>query len=166
VQSNDSSQDSPLRSTSLRWLDERGIEYRVHRHPPIGGYDSAKAIFGNDTDRMVKCLAFELADGGVGLVALRGCDRADYRKIADALAMSRSELKPAAPEKLRDRLDMRPGGVAPIPVDGTVLVVDPAVARIVTMLCGSGRDDATLEIPVAEWLGHSSARLADVAKGG
>lgn len=151
-------------SLALAWLRERQVPHRVHAHMPIGGYESAKALLPFDPAAMVKGLAFRLPDGACAIVALQAADRADYRKIADALGVRRADLQLASAEDIAAQLGMVPGGVAPVPVGGARLLVDRAVAELGTVFCGSGRNDATLEIDAHALLRATQATPADLVK--
>lgn len=151
-------------SLALAWLRERQVPHRVHVHAPIGGYESAKALLPFDPAAMVKGLAFRLTEGACAIVALRAADRADYRKIADALGVRRADLQLATPEDIAAQLGMVPGGVAPVPVGGARLLVDASVAGLGAIFCGSGRNDATLEIRADELLRATQAPLSDLVK--
>src|SRR4051794_14448487 len=98
-----------------RYLIDRHIPFKIHRHDPIVSFEDAKATLPFDPGLMVKGLAFALQDGHIAIVALRAVDRASYKKIADAIGIRRSDLRMASPEELEKQLDMQVGGVAPIP---------------------------------------------------
>jgi Cys-tRNA(Pro)/Cys-tRNA(Cys) deacylase len=129
-----------------QFLSDHGVAFRLHAHAPIGSFESAKAVLPFDPDTMVKGLAFRLPGGGYAIAAMRGADRADYKKIADTLSIRRADLRAAAAEDLANDLDMMPGGVAPLPIAGAVVVFDRAVLALDTIYCGTGRTDTTLEI--------------------
>lgn len=154
----------PIDSRALALLRERGAAHRIHRHAPILGFESARAVLPFDPAGMVKGLAFRLPDGSCAIAALPGADRADYKKIADALGVRRADLRLASPEEIGALLDMVPGGVAPLPVGGARVLLDQAALGTATVYCGTGRNDATLEIALDELLRVSQAHVADLAK--
>lgn len=59
---------------------------------------------------------------------------------------------------------MAPGGVAPLPINGATVVIDRRAAALTTILCGTGRNDAILEITAAELIRIAGAAISDVAK--
>lgn len=129
-----------------RCLASHRIPFTVHQHDPIVTFDDAKATLPFDPAVMVKGLAFELPGGRTAIVALRATDRADYRKISDALGIRRADLRKANPKHLETELDMQSGGIAPVPVDGATVLIDHTVLTLETIICGSGRRDASLEL--------------------
>ncbi len=153
-----------LSPTALAFLQQAGLPYRLHAHAPVVSFEDARALLPFDAGAMVKCLAFRLPDGRYLLAALRGQDRADYKRIADAFGVRRADLRLAADEELATDLQMVPGGVAPLPVGGARVIVDEAAARLVTLYCGTGRNDSTLEIETAALLRATGAGIAPLAK--
>lgn len=135
------------------YLVDHGIPFRVHRHAPIATFEDAKATLSFDPGLLVKALAFGLPSGEVAIVALRAVDRAHYKKIADALEVRRDDLELATGAQLAD-LDMEVGGIAPIPLANTVVLVDREVLALDTVFCGTGRRDCSLEVA-----GRDFARL-------
>lgn len=136
-----------------RYLEDHDIPFRLHRHAPIVTFDDAKATLPFDPGLLVKGLAFGLPTGEVAIVALRAVDRAHYKKIADALEVRRDDLRMATEAELGER-DMEVGGIAPISLAGTVVLVDRAVLDLDTVICGTGRRESSLELA-----GRDFARL-------
>jgi Cys-tRNA(Pro)/Cys-tRNA(Cys) deacylase len=64
---------------------------------------------------------------------MRAYDHADFKKIAGALGIRRSDLKAAEGEALFRDLGMMPGGVAPLPINGAMVVFDKAVLDLDTI---------------------------------
>ena len=145
-------------------LTAAGVAYRVHRHAPIISFAEGKAALPFDPAAMVKGLAFRLPGGSYAIVALRGDARADYRKIADALGVRRADLKAAAAEDLARDLDMEPGGVAPLPVNGAVVLFDLQVIELDVIYCGAGRSGVTLEIKAGDLVRIAGAKATDLTK--
>jgi Cys-tRNA(Pro)/Cys-tRNA(Cys) deacylase len=146
------------------FLEGCAASYAVHQHTPVISFEDAKHVLPFDPVTMVKSLAFRLPGGGYGLAALRAVDRADYKKIADNLGVRRADLKLASGGEIAGELGMTPGGVAPLPINGATVVMDHRAAALTTIFCGTGRNDATLEIAVAELIRISGATVTDLAK--
>lgn len=121
-------------------------------------------ILPDRTADMVKGLTFARPDGSLAIVALCGADRADYKKIADALGIRRADLRLAEAELVRERLDMEAGGVVPLPVNGARVLVDRRATLLDEIVCGTGRNTATLVIDRDAWLAVADAEIGDYAK--
>jgi Cys-tRNA(Pro)/Cys-tRNA(Cys) deacylase len=150
--------------TPVEILRACGAPFTVHEHAPVASVAEILVALPFPAEEHVKTLAFE-ADVRVVLAALTGGDRLHYGKLARALDVGRDRLAPLAPERVRSELGLEPGGVCPLVdrADVTVLV-DRRVLELQRAFCGSGRNDATLELAPAELVRASGARVADLAK--
>ena len=146
------------------FLDSAGIRYRTHSHAPLVSFEQAKTVLPFDADAMVKGLVFRTPEGTFAIVALRGVDRADYKKIADALGIRRADLRAADPTDVAAELGMQLGGIVPLPINGALVLIDGSVAELETIFCGSGRNDVTLEISARDLLHISAGRVGSFAK--
>jgi Cys-tRNA(Pro)/Cys-tRNA(Cys) deacylase len=147
-----------------RYLEERGAAFSVVTHEPLISFEDAKGILPLDPESMVKGLVFRGSNGELAIVALRARDRADYKRIADALGERRADIRLAGAHDVRDRLDMEIGGVAPLPINGARLLIDRKVLALREVVCGTGRNTATLVISLAELIRIAEAETADVSK--
>ena len=146
------------------FLEASSVSYRTHPHAPLVSFEDAKGVLPFDPGTMVKGLVFRTPDGSFAIVALRGADRADYKKIADALGVRRADLRAADPADVASKLGMQLGGIVPLPINGASILVDEAVVELDTIYCGSGRNDVTLEIAGLDLLRISSGRVGSFAK--
>ncbi|QND66508.1 hypothetical protein HB777_23025 [Mesorhizobium loti] len=147
-----------------RYLEERGAAFSVVTHRPLISFEDAKEILPHDPGNMVKSLVFRCADDSLAIVALRAAERADYKKIAGALGERRADLRMAEEEYVRDRLDMEIGGVVPLPINGARVFVDRGVLELEEVVCGTGRNTATLVIALSELVRVAQADVADLSK--
>jgi Cys-tRNA(Pro)/Cys-tRNA(Cys) deacylase len=147
-----------------RYLEGSGVAFAVHAHAPIVSFADAKATLPFDPGAMVKGLAFRLPDGTYAIIGMRADSRADYKKIADALGIRRADLRAAEGDDIARDLDMTPGGVVPLPINGATVLFDQAVPDLGAIYCGTGRTDATLEIAAADLVRIAGGRTADLAK--
>jgi Cys-tRNA(Pro)/Cys-tRNA(Cys) deacylase len=145
-------------------LAAAAIGYKLHRHAPVVSFAESKAALPFDPTASLKGLAFRLPNGGYAIAAMRGDARADYKKIADALGVRRSDLRTATAEELARDLDMAPGGVAPLPVRGATVLFDRQTLDLDVIYCGAGRPGATLEIRRAELVRLAGGAVADLTK--
>jgi Cys-tRNA(Pro)/Cys-tRNA(Cys) deacylase len=129
----------------VRTLEALGVPFRLHEHPPARNFDELH-LTGLDVDTSAKTLAFLLTDGTVVLAAIPGRARLRYGRLAAALGVPRSALRPAGPDDLA-RLDMTPGGVSPVSrAAGVRLVLDASLAGLGVLYCGGGRPELSIEL--------------------
>jgi Cys-tRNA(Pro)/Cys-tRNA(Cys) deacylase len=147
-----------------QFLADHDVAFQLHTHAPTTSFEAAKSNLPFDPNAMVKGLAFRLPDGNYAIVAMRGGDRADYKKIADALGIRRADLRAAAADDLAQDLDMMPGGVVPLPINGAVVLFDHAVLGLDTIYCGTGRTDTTLQIAGATLIRIARGRVEALTK--
>ena len=146
------------------FLDSAGIRYRTHSHAPLVSFEQAKTVLPFEADAMVKGLVFRTPEVTFAIVALRGADRADYKKIADALGIRRADLRAADPADVAAELGMQLGGIVPLPINGATVLIDQAVAELDSIFCGSGRNDVTLEFAARDLLRVSGGHVGSYAK--
>jgi len=146
------------------FLEAANISFRTHPHAALVSFEDAKTVLPFDPGSMVKGLVFRTPSGAFAIVALRGADRADYKKIADALGVRRADLRAADPTDVEAELGMRLGGIVPLPINGALVLIDQGVARLGTIFCGSGRNDVTLEVKAKDLLRIAAGRVSIYAK--
>jgi Cys-tRNA(Pro)/Cys-tRNA(Cys) deacylase len=147
-----------------RFLAETGVAFKIHPHPPSVSFEDAKVLLPFDPASMVKALAFHLPDGRYALVALRAADRADYKKIADALGIRRADLRMATTSELSVELDMQVGGITPLPLKGAIVLLDQSILQLDVIICGTGRNDASLEIAARDLVRVAGGDVGNYAK--
>jgi Cys-tRNA(Pro)/Cys-tRNA(Cys) deacylase len=146
-------------------LRDAGVGFRVHEHVPVATVAEILEALPFPADEHVKTLAFDTGDG-IALAALRGGDRLQFGKLARALGVPRDRLTPLSPERVRDELGLEPGGVCPLADRHEVKVVlDGRVLELERVFCGSGRNDATLELAPSDLVTASGAAIGDLAAG-
>ena len=95
---------------------------------------------------------------------MRADGRADYRKIADAFGIRRADLKAAEADDITRHLDMVPGGVAPLPINGAIVLFDRGILGLYVIFCGTGRTDTTLQTAGGDLVRIAGGRIAEVTK--
>lgn len=140
-----------MSSTLVEALTAAGVGFAVHLHPPIRG-EADLHLTNLDWTTAVKTLAFELPDARLVLVGVPGPWRVKYGAIAQALGVSRAQLRPASAAQLR-QLGMEPGGVSPVCADpGVILLLDASVPGMGRVYCGGGTPETTLEVDATDLL--------------
>lgn len=150
--------------TIRSFLTSSDAIFEVHDHDPVVSFNEAQRLLPFDPDAMVKSLAFRLPGDRYAIAAMRAAERADYKKIADALGVRRADLHMATDMELAQFLAMVPGGVVPLPINEARVVIDSGVTAMETIYCGTGRNDSTLQIRSAELVRVSRCTLRDLVK--
>ena len=144
-------------------LRHAGIEFRVHEHVPVATVADILDALPFPAQEHVKTLAFT-AEGRVVLAALRGSDRLQFGRLARALGVGRDRISPLAPERVREELGLEPGGVCPlVDRDDVTVLFDRRVLDLPRAFCGSGRNDATLELAPTDLVAATGATIAELA---
>jgi Cys-tRNA(Pro)/Cys-tRNA(Cys) deacylase len=152
--------------TPVEILRDAGVPFIVHEHVPVATVAEIVEALPFPAGEHVKTLAVA-ADGRIALAALRGDDRLQFGKLARALGVARGRIEPLPADRVRDELSLEPGGVCPLVDRGDVAVlVDARVLELERCFCGSGRNDATLELAPAGLVAASGARTADLVADG
>jgi|HubBroStandDraft_1064217.scaffolds.fasta_scaffold35276_3 Cys-tRNA(Pro)/Cys-tRNA(Cys) deacylase len=134
----------------IGYLTSMGIIFEVHKHQPIRSKQDTLALVRFPIERSIKTLAFSTPDGTLLLVAFPGIERLDYGRLAKALHIKRSGLRPADTAQLL-MLGMEPGGVTPISAAGNAtMVFDSQVPEMGHVYCGGGTPDQTLRLHVKD----------------
>ncbi len=152
---------SPMIQT---WLTARGLTFRLHVHEALKSFEELSAALNFPPEAMVKTLAFMDPAGRCILAAMPGAAKADYKRIADAAGIARSQLRAATPAELGETLDAEAGGVGPFPLAGSQLLIDRSVEALARIYCGTGRVGSTLEIDGAAYLAAAGGIIGDFAK--
>ncbi len=144
-------------------LRDAGVPYAVHEHVPVATVAEIVEALPFPASEHVKTLAVA-ANGRIALAALRGDDRLQFGKLARALGVGRDRIAPLPPERVREELALEPGGVCPlVDRDDVVVLVDDRVLDLERCFCGSGRNDATLELAPADLVAAAKAQVASLA---
>ena len=155
---------APMARTPEQILEDAGVPFRVHEHTPVATVAEILDALPFPAEEHVKTLAFD-ADGRIVLAALRGSDRLAYGALARAARRPARPAPPAAARRVRDELGFEPGGVCPL-AEGALVVVDRQVLALDRAFCGSGRNDATLELAPADLVAAAGATVTELTRPG
>ena len=137
--------------TAIAALSDAGVSFVVHRHPAARNAEELH-LTGLDVNTSAKTLAFTAGDERIILAAIPGLARLRYPKLAAALGVPRSALRPAGPEVLA-HLGMEPGGVAPFsPADNVTLVLERSLLELDRCYCGGGSPTVSVQVNPADLL--------------
>jgi Cys-tRNA(Pro)/Cys-tRNA(Cys) deacylase len=162
-----SSGDVPGRATEKRviaLLTRPGVAFRVHAHPVAPTVTEATAQLPFPSEQLLKTVAFQAADAGWILAAIRGGDRIDYRKLAAAAGVRRADPRQVSVDALAGELDMAVGGVSPFSPTAAKVIVDQDAATLDTVFCGIGPNDRTLEIGLSDLIALVQARVESITQ--
>lgn len=144
---------APAYDFIIRSLTEGRAAFTIHEHPAATTVADAEARLPFPPAQFLKTVVFRVRGGDWVLVALRGADQVDYRKLAAALGVKRGDLFRAAPEEVEAALGFQIGGVSPIPPTGNARAIFDDGTRVLDIVyCGSGRNDRTLEARLSDLL--------------
>ena len=152
-----------MRRSPEEILGDAGVRFTVHRHEPVATVAEIVALLPFPAEEHVKTLAFSAGDVIV-LAALRGSDRLQFGRLARALGVGRDRIATLPPERVREELGLEPGGVCPlVDNDGVRVLVDPRVLDARRVFCGSGRNDATIELAPADLAAAAGAEVVELS---
>jgi Cys-tRNA(Pro)/Cys-tRNA(Cys) deacylase len=143
-----------------------GYAFTVHPHAPVATVAEILVALPFPAGEHVKTLAVGAGEL-LALAAVRGSDRVQFGRLARALGVPRDRLVPLPAERVRGELGLEPGGVCPlVDLPGVAVLVDRRVLGLERVFCGSGRNDATLELAPADLVAASRASVAEIAADG
>ena len=134
-------------------LDGKFISYKIHKHGEVLTMRDVEEKLPFPIDRLLKTLVFRIRDSSWILAVLKGRDRIDYRKLAQALNVRRQDIIRPSVEEIESKLGFQIGGICPIPTKHDIRVVfDKSILELDSVYCGVGRNDRSLEIRLADLL--------------
>lgn len=149
----------------LQLLDDQGVLYTLHEHPPLRSVADVEAHLPFLAARMLKTVAFRKREGDWVLAGLRGHDRIDYRKLATVVGVNRRDIASLSPPEVEVELGFEVGGVAPFALRADVtLLFDRHLAELTTVFCGSGKKTITIEIQFTDLRHVTAGKLVDLVK--
>lgn len=149
----------------VRMLEQSGTPYRLHDHPPVCTIDDAREKVPHLTRNLLKTVVFRIKGAGWVLASVDGVRRIDYRKLAEALGISRRALRSLSPGEVASELGFQVGGVGPFPVREDVsVIVDAEAAGSGRVFCGSGRNTRTVEIDLSALITLTGARVCPISR--
>lgn len=149
----------------MEMLREAGVSFTVHEHPPVRTIEEAHRRARHLTHHLLKTVVFKIKDGPWILAAVEGSARIDYRGLASAFGVKRTDLRTVSPDEVEGALGFEVGGVGPFAIREDVQVVlDDSLARLGFVFCGSGRNTRTIEMAAGDLAALPRARLAPIAR--
>lgn len=149
----------------MKMLREAGAVFTLHEHPPVRTIQEAHLLAGHLTHNLLKTVVFKIKDGPWILAAVAGSSRIDYRKLALAFGVRRTELRAVSPREVEDVLGFEVGGVGPFALREDVEVIfDDFAAPLKSVFCGSGRNTQTIQIHFEEVAALPRVRIGSIVR--
>jgi Cys-tRNA(Pro)/Cys-tRNA(Cys) deacylase len=146
-------------------LEKSGFPYAVHEHTPVTTVDEAHQKVPHLTRNLLKTVVFRIKDAQWILAAVTGNVRIHYKRLADAMAVKRRDLRSISPEQVESELGFQIGGVGPFPVRRDIRVVfDQTLAPLDTVFCGSGKNTRTIEMRCDDLIALADGRVYPIIK--
>lgn len=139
--------------TLLARLEASGTPYTLHTHVEIRTVADAVALWDKSIERLLKTIGFRTRNGRLVQVSVLAKERVDYKKVAAALDIKRTNLFSLAPDEVATKLGYFVGSVGPLPLaDEVTVLLDSHIAQFGQVFFGSGRLDRTFEMRVSDLL--------------
>lgn len=123
-------------------------------HESCHSVQAACKATGATPEEFVKSICF-MAEDGIVVAIVRGCDRVSPRRIGDALDVSVPRIARAC--EVLSHTGFPAGGVPPIGFDACFLI-DEAVLELPCVWAGGGSDSGLIKIAPDEIIRHTGAR--------
>lgn len=149
----------------IQMLDQRGLAYRLHEHPPVTTIEEAIEKVPHLTRNLLKTVVFRIKGADWILAAVKGSDRIHYKKLANALDVKRTDLRSISPDQVASELGFEVGGVGPFPACTDIRVVfDESLGQLGTIFCGSGKNTRTIEMKIDNLIGLSGGHTYPICR--
>lgn len=155
---------SNLFKSLVEILNQKNISYELIEHEGIMNVDEGINLLKFSEEETLKTLAFTDGKQSIFLV-LQGRRNVDYKKLAQALEVKRSNLKKLSADIVVNQLGYQVGGLSPLHKDENISVYfDEKIAQLTTVYCGIGLRNKTLKILSKDLISASNGQLIAFAK--
>ncbi|MCU0573101.1 MAG: YbaK/EbsC family protein [Syntrophobacteraceae bacterium] len=149
----------------MEMLREAGAPFTLHEHPPVRTIEEAHRHARHLTHHLLKTVVFKIKDGPWILAAVEGGARIDYRGLASAFSVKRTDLRTVSPPEVERSLGFQVGGVGPFAIwEDVEVVLDESVADLRFVFCGSGLNTRTIEMAVRDLASLPRTRFSPIAR--
>ncbi|MCU0588067.1 MAG: YbaK/EbsC family protein [Syntrophobacteraceae bacterium] len=146
-------------------LHEAGAAFRLHEHPPVRTIEEAHLHARHLTRNLLKTVVFKIKDGPWILAAVPGSGRIDYRLLASAFRVRRTDLRTVSPGEVESVLGFEVGGVGPFAIwEDVEVVLDRSLAGLGLIFCGSGVCTRTIEMSARDLSSLPRCRLEPIVR--
>ncbi|MCC6710020.1 MAG: YbaK/EbsC family protein [Gammaproteobacteria bacterium] len=150
----------------LALLAEAGVTPTVHEHAAVRTIEEAQQLAPHLVANLAKTIAFEIEPGRrVVLAAIAHHAQVDYKALSALLGCNRRALRLLPAARVEAELGFEVGGLGPFALRPDIeVVMDSALLAQSFLRCGAGVRTRTLELPVADAVRASRARVASIAR--
>lgn len=149
----------------LSLLEDGGLPYTLHEHPPVTTVEDARAKVPHLTVNLIKTIVFHIKDSHWILAGVNGSDRINYKQLGEAFGVNRKLLRFVSPKDVETELGFEIGGVGPFPVNNNVKVIlDESLMKSGIVFCGSGKNTVTVEMDVYDLAEVAGAKVHAISK--
>jgi Cys-tRNA(Pro)/Cys-tRNA(Cys) deacylase len=149
----------------MEMLREAGTAFTLHEHPPVRTIDEARVVAPHLTRNLLKTVVFKIKEGPWILASVPGRARIDYRGLAAAFGVKRTDLRTVSPQEVEDSLGFEVGGVGPFAIREDVeVVLDESLSDLQSIFCGSGLNTRTIEMPIRALAALPRTRLNPIIR--
>ena len=159
---NTSTPATPVTERLTRWLEERGVSFRLLEHAPVFTSEEAARVRGTPIEAGAKALVLRAEEHTVHVVlpGNRKVDNAQLRAI-----LGTRTLRFATPEELLTLTGCTPGAVPPFGnLFGLPVLVDEELAKREDIAFNAGSNKVSIVMRCADFLRLSEARIHQLAK--
>ncbi len=133
----------------MEMLREAGVVFTLHEHPPVRTIEEAHLYANHLTRNLLKTVVFKIKGGPWILASVQGSGRIDYRSLAAACGVKRTDLRTVSPREVESSLGFQVGGVGPFAIwEDVEVVLDESLAELQFIFCGSGLNTRTVEMDI------------------
>lgn len=149
----------------MEMLQEAGAVFTLHEHPPVRTIEEAHLHAGHLTQNLLKTVVFKINGGSWVLAAVAGSSRVDYRKLALAFGVKRTDLRAVSPREVEELLGFEVGGVGPFALREDVEVIfDEVLLPLKSVFCGCGLNTRTIQMDFSELVALPRTRIGPIVR--
>lgn len=147
-------------------LNKKGIEFKKVSHGPVKTIDDAARELNVPTSLLVKVLLITYgSQDKYGVLALRGSDSIDWRKVAKTFRVPRRQVDLAREEDIPKLTGSTLGALQPFGYDDRFTVLfDRELARGKVVFCSAGSNSESLLIRPQDLVNIARARVVDLTR--
>jgi Ala-tRNA(Pro) deacylase len=153
---------TPVTERLTRWLEERGVRFRLLEHAPVFTSEEAARVRGTPIEAGAKALVLRAEEHTVHVVlpGNRKVDNAQLRAI-----LGTRTLRFATPEELLTLTGCTPGAVPPFGnLFGLPVLVDEELAKREDIAFNAGSNTVSIIMRCADFLRLAEARIHRLTK--
>lgn len=142
----------------LHWLDKLNIQHKVIHHQPVWHMETSPEFDG--TTLVKNMLLYDKQTNMFYLNILLGDEKVDYKKLSQALNISRKHLRFATDSELKSELGIISGMVSPLIVkkntDNIQFVISTKLRNLNNLGFHAGTNTETVVISFADLLKYAA----------